>query len=73
MGSILPGAPEFNGLGQRGIPADQLDFVIGGLIALSLFVAVRSIDIALIVLMSFVGDIMVNQVSFRLGIRETKW
>ncbi len=59
--------------GQPWIPADQLDFVIGGLVALSLFVTLRPLDVALILAVSFLGDIGVNHLSFRLGIRNTKW
>jgi CDP-2,3-bis-(O-geranylgeranyl)-sn-glycerol synthase len=59
--------------GQPWIPADQLDFVIGGLVALSLFVTLQPLDVALILVVSFLGDIGVNHLSFRLGIRNTKW
>jgi CDP-2,3-bis-(O-geranylgeranyl)-sn-glycerol synthase len=59
--------------GQPWIPADQLDFVIGGLVALSLFVTLQPLDVALILAVSFLGDIGVNHLSFRLGIRNTKW
>jgi CDP-2,3-bis-(O-geranylgeranyl)-sn-glycerol synthase len=59
--------------GQPWIPADQLDFVISGLVALSLFVTLRPLDVALILAVSFLGDIGVNHLSFRLGIRNTKW
>lgn len=59
--------------GQRWIPFDQLDFILGGLVALSFFVRLDWIDIALICAISFVGDVLVNQLSFYLGIRETRW
>ena len=59
--------------GQRWIPFDQLDFILGGLVALSFFVRLDWIDIALICAISFVGDVLVNQLSFHLGIRETRW
>jgi CDP-2,3-bis-(O-geranylgeranyl)-sn-glycerol synthase len=59
--------------GQQWIPADQLDFVLGGLLALSLFVALDWVDIILILVVSFVGDILINHVSFRIGIRDTRW
>jgi CDP-2,3-bis-(O-geranylgeranyl)-sn-glycerol synthase len=59
--------------GQRWIPFDQLDFIFGGLVALSFFVRLDWVDIALICIISFVGDVLVNQLSFYLGIRETKW
>lgn len=59
--------------GQRWIPFDQLDFILGGLVALSFFVRLDWIDIALICAISFVGDVLVNQLSFYLGIRDTRW
>jgi CDP-2,3-bis-(O-geranylgeranyl)-sn-glycerol synthase len=59
--------------GQRWIPFDQLDFIAGGLIALSFFVPLTCSDIALICAASFAGDVLVNHLSFYLHIRETKW
>ena len=59
--------------GERWVPADQLDFVVGGLVALSPFVSLGVLDVAIIVTVSFLGDLAVNQVSFRLGIRDTAW
>lgn len=46
--------------GKPWMPADQLDFVIGGLVALSLFVTLRPVDVALILAVRFFGDIGVN-------------
>ena len=59
--------------GTRWIPFDQLDFVWGGLIALRLFVPIDWIDVVEICVFSFAADILVNHVSFALGIRDTKW
>ena len=59
--------------GARWIPADQLDFVVGGLIALAPFVRLSPVDVVTILVLSFVGDILVNQASFRLGIRRSAW
>ena len=59
--------------GKPWVPADQLDFVVGGLVALLPFVRLRPVDVALILVLSFLGDIGVNHLSFRLGIRSTKW
>jgi CDP-2,3-bis-(O-geranylgeranyl)-sn-glycerol synthase len=59
--------------GKLWIPADQLDFVLGGLVALSFFVALRPVDVALILAVSFLGDIVINHLSFRLGVRNTRW
>jgi CDP-2,3-bis-(O-geranylgeranyl)-sn-glycerol synthase len=59
--------------GKRWSPFDQLDFIAGGLIALGFFVRLDWTDIAVICGISFIGDVLVNHVSFYLGIRETKW
>lgn len=59
--------------GQRWVPFDQLDFIVGGLLALSYFVRLNWTDIALICAISFVGDVIVNHLSFYLRIRETRW
>jgi CDP-2,3-bis-(O-geranylgeranyl)-sn-glycerol synthase len=59
--------------GEPWIPADQLDFVIGGVVAVSFFVPLGVTDIVLILVVSLLGDIAVNHLSFHLGIRDTKW
>ncbi|MGZ7032289.1 MAG: CDP-archaeol synthase [Thermoanaerobaculia bacterium] len=59
--------------GGRWIPADQLDFGIGALILISALVRLSWIDIAEILAITFVGDILVNQIAFRLHIRDTAW
>jgi CDP-2,3-bis-(O-geranylgeranyl)-sn-glycerol synthase len=51
------------GAGQRWMPFDQLDF----------FVRLDWVDIAWICAISFVGDVLVNQLSFYLGMKETRW
>ena len=59
--------------GQSWIPADQLDFVVGALALLWPWVRLGVLDVLLILVMTFVGDVIVNHISFRLGIRDTKW
>jgi len=59
--------------GQSWIPADQLDFILGGLLALSFWVHLGWLDFIIILTVSFVGDIMINHLSFHLGIRNTRW
>lgn len=59
--------------GQSWIPADQLDFVLGGLLALSFWVRLGWLDVIMILTVSFVGDILINHLSFQLGIRNTRW
>ena len=59
--------------GRSWIPADQLDFPIGAVLLLSFWVPLRWNDIAAILGVSFAGTVVVNHISFRLGIRDTKW
>jgi CDP-2,3-bis-(O-geranylgeranyl)-sn-glycerol synthase len=59
--------------GGSWIPADQLDFPIGILLLLSFWIRLGWPDVVAILAMSFVGVVAVNQISFRLGIRDTKW
>jgi CDP-2,3-bis-(O-geranylgeranyl)-sn-glycerol synthase len=59
--------------GRSWIPADQLDFVIGALVLMLPVIRLGWMDIAVILVLSFAGDIVVNHLAFMLGIRSTKW
>ena len=59
--------------GARWIPADQLDFVIGALVLIAPMARIGWLDVSLVLAISFVGDLAVNQVAFRLGVRDTAW
>jgi CDP-2,3-bis-(O-geranylgeranyl)-sn-glycerol synthase len=59
--------------GEPWVPADQLDFVAGGLVAVLPFVPIGIADVAFILVFSFVADIVVNQLAYRLHIRLTPW
>ena len=59
--------------GRSWVPADQLDFVVGGLVVLSFWANLNWLDLVSLLALSFVADIMVNHVAFELGIRDTKW
>lgn len=59
--------------GRSWIPMDQLDFVAGALLLISPWVRVSWTDVAWVLAISFVGDIAINHLSCRLGIRDTKW
>ena len=59
--------------GARWIPADQLDFVVGALALIQPRAHLSWPDVASILAVTFVADIIVNQVSFRLGIRDSAW
>ena len=58
---------------KRRIPADQLDFVIGALIPLSIIVSLGWTDVVFILIFTFVADIAVNHASFHVGVRDTRW
>jgi CDP-2,3-bis-(O-geranylgeranyl)-sn-glycerol synthase len=59
--------------GRPWIPADQLDFVIGALLLLWPLVRIDVAGVAFILVFSFVADVAVNQASYVLGIRDTRW
>lgn len=59
--------------GARWVPADQLDFVAGALILIQPIARLSWADVSLVCAVTFVGDVAVNQVAFRLGIRNTPW
>lgn len=59
--------------GRPWIPMDQLDFVAGSLLLITPFATLTWLDIAIILVISFVGDIAVNHLAYALGIRNTKW
>ena len=59
--------------GARWVPADQLDFVLGALALAWPWLNLDALDVAAILALTFAGDIAVNQLSFRLGIRKTPW
>jgi CDP-2,3-bis-(O-geranylgeranyl)-sn-glycerol synthase len=59
--------------GARWVPADQLDFALGALILVRIMVPLSWVDAAVTLALTFVGDIVVNQLAFRLRVRETAW
>ena len=59
--------------GARWIPADQLDFAIGALAGLALFVELGLTDVLAIIVFTFVADIVVNQIAFRAHVRDSAW
>ena len=59
--------------GGRWIPFDQLDAAIGALVLVAMRVDLSWSDVAAVLAITFVGDIGVNQVAYRLGIRESAW
>jgi CDP-2,3-bis-(O-geranylgeranyl)-sn-glycerol synthase len=59
--------------GRAWVPFDQLDFVVGSLLVVGPFAEIGLRDVFLILAMSLVGDIAVNQASYRLGIKTSPW
>lgn len=62
---IAPGAPW--------IPFDQLDFALGALVLVWPRAALDLRDVAVVVVLSFGGHVLVNHAAYWLGIREVKW
>lgn len=59
--------------GARWLPFDQLDFVVGALALTGAYAGLGVADMAAIAAMTFVGDLAVNQLSYRLGIKDSPW
>jgi CDP-2,3-bis-(O-geranylgeranyl)-sn-glycerol synthase len=59
--------------GSSWIPMDQLDFVVGALLAISPWVRLAWLDVIAILIISFLADIVINHLAFWLGIRQSKW
>ena len=59
--------------GTRWIPFDQLDFVVGALALTGACAGLGAMDVVAIAAMSFAGDIAVNRLSYRLGIKDSPW
>jgi len=59
--------------GASWIPADQLDFVTGAILLGWPWLRLGALEIALALAFTFVADIIVNHIAFRLGIRDTSW
>ena len=59
--------------GEKWVPLDQTDFVIGGLL-FSFFVFVPPIEVAVtLLIVSPILHMIVNHIGFWLGIRKSKW
>ena len=59
--------------GEPWIPFDQIDFVVGALLLIAPFSRVTVNDASIIVIMTFAGDLAVNRIAFRAGIKSTRW
>lgn len=59
--------------GGRWVPADQLDFVLGALLAIWPWAGLTWVDAAVILAVTFPLDLAVNRIAYRFGIRDTRW
>lgn len=59
--------------GQPWPPFDQLDFVAGSLLLAAPLVHLSLREVVLIAALSFLADLLVNRLSYRLGIKRTPW
>ncbi len=59
--------------GERFVPWDQTDFIIGALIFVSFVVDVSWRMVLFITVISFLGHILVNHTAYYLGVRKEKW
>jgi len=59
--------------GERWIPFDQLDFVVGSLAFTSVVYFPGWIGCIIIAVVTFVLSIVVNEAAYRLGIRGSRW
>ena len=59
--------------GRPWVPADQLDFILGAMLLSWPWLQMRPLEMALILAFTFIAHIVVNQIAFRLGIRDAKW
>lgn len=59
--------------GARWMPIDQLDFIAGALMLIQPEARLSWVDVILVFGVTFAGDVVVNQVAFRLRIRTSPW
>jgi len=59
--------------GEKFIPWDQLDFVIGALIFVNLIIDITWKIVLFIIVISIIGHILVNHAAYYLKIRKEKW
>lgn len=59
--------------GERWLPFDQIDFALGALLLVAPWVALSAGDALLILVSTFIGDMLVNRLAFALGIKRTPW
>ncbi|KAF1710964.1 hypothetical protein CSC73_03915 [Pseudoxanthomonas sacheonensis] len=55
------------------VPFDQLDFPIGALALVGPWARLSWLDVSLILAVTFIGDLAVNRIAFRIGIKDSAW
>ena len=55
------------------MPFDQIDFVVGALVFVGPWTHLRSADVIAILVLSFLADLLINRLAFRLGIKDSPW
>lgn len=59
--------------GSRWLPFDQIDFALGTLLIVGPFSTLTWREGAVILIVTFIGDVLVNRLGFVLGIRTSAW
>lgn len=59
--------------GSPWIPFDQIDFALGALVLVRTPAGLTVTDAAVVLALTFVGDIVVNHAGYALGVRDTAW
>lgn len=59
--------------GRPWVPFDQLDFVVGALLLVGAWADLGPLDVLIVLVFSFVADLLVNRIAFRLGVKSTPW
>jgi len=59
--------------GERFVPWDQIDFVLGALVFVGFVVVLTLKMVLIVVLISFFGHILVNHLAYYFRIRKEKW
>ena len=59
--------------GAPWVPFDQLDFPICALVMVGYWARLSWLDVLLVLAVTFVGDLAVNRIAFRMGIKDSAW
>jgi CDP-2,3-bis-(O-geranylgeranyl)-sn-glycerol synthase len=59
--------------GSRWFPFDQLDFVLGALAFVGCWAGLSWSDVGVLLVVSLIGDVLVNRLAFALRIKDAPW